>query len=108
VQDRKSGLVLTLGSKGEVHYHAYGLAAEFPVGLRVREKELTVELPEGIQPPAFQLIQPFPGGTVSLTAPGNWALAKRLRGIKLTKSAGGLHLEVPAGLRTVTLVRNDS
>jgi len=51
VQDRKSGLVLSLGAKGEVGYKKYRLAADFPAALRVQERELTVELPAGIQPP---------------------------------------------------------
>ena len=106
VQDRKSGLVLTLGAKGEVRYQARGLAADFPVSLRVRDKELTVELPHGIQPPAFQLMQPFPGGVVTVTTPGNWALAKPLPGVRLTRSAGGYILAVPSGLSTVPLVEN--
>jgi hypothetical protein len=35
VQDRKSGLVLSLGAKGEVRYNTFGLTAAFPVSLRV-------------------------------------------------------------------------
>jgi len=107
VQDRKGGLVLTLGAKGEVSYKKHGLAADFPAAVRVGERELTVELPAGIQPPAFELMKPFPGGTVTVTAPGRWALSKPLPGVKLTPSATGFVLEVPAGLRAVTVVRGD-
>ena len=104
VQDRKGGLVLTLGATGDVRYKQYRLAADFPAALRVRERELTVELPEGIQPPAFRLLQPFPGGTVTVSAPGKWTLPKPLPGVKLTQSAAGFALKVPAGLKAVTVV----
>ncbi|MHB9023900.1 MAG: hypothetical protein ACYC7E_06940 [Armatimonadota bacterium] len=104
VQDRATGLVLSLGAKGEVRYNSYGLAADFPAGLRVQEKALTVELPVGIQPPAFQVMQPFPGGTVTVTAPGDWSLAKPLKGVKLAKTTAGWALTVPAGVRAVKLV----
>jgi hypothetical protein len=105
VQDRKDGLVLTLGARGEVRCREYGVTAEFPVSLRVGARELTLEFPAGIQPPAFQLMQPFPGGTVTLTVPGDWMLAKPLPGVKLTRTQAGLVLEVPAGTRTIPLVR---
>ncbi|MHB9133475.1 MAG: hypothetical protein ACYDBB_20610 [Armatimonadota bacterium] len=104
VQYRKDGLVLTLGAKGEVRYKAFSLTADFPTTLRIREKELTVELPATLQPPAFALSQPFPGGTLTLTAPGNWTLAKPMAGVKLEKKAEGYVLQVPAGVKTVTLV----
>jgi hypothetical protein len=105
VQDRADGLVLSLGAAGEVQYKSFGLSADFPVSLRVQEKSLIVELPAGLQPPAFGVLQPFPGGTVTVRAPGPWAPAAREPGLKLTRSAAGLALEVPAGTRTVTLVR---
>jgi len=107
VQDRKTGLVLSLGAKGEVGYKQYRLAAAFPAALRVKERELTIELPAGIQPPAFEVMKPFPGGTVTVTAPGKWALSKPLSGVKLTPSAGGFTLEVPAGLKAATVVSGD-
>jgi len=98
--------VLTLGAKGEVGYKKHGLAADFPAALRVQEQELTVELPKGIQPPAFELMKPFPGGMVKVTAPGNWTLSKPLQGVKLTAAgAGKWTLALPAGVRKVTLVR---
>jgi len=107
VQDRKTGLVLTLGAKGEVRFKALGLTADFPAALRVGEKELTVELPAGIQPPAFKLMQPFPGGTVTVTAPGQWRLSKPVPGVKLSPSSAGFVLDVPAGLERVTVVRSE-
>jgi len=107
VQDRMGGLVLSLGAKGTVGYKKHGLKAGFPAALRVRERELIVELPAGIQPPAFGLMKPFPGGKVTVGAPGQWALSKPLPGVKLAPSATGFVLEVPAGLRTVTVVRGD-
>jgi hypothetical protein len=104
VQDRKSGLVLSLGAKGEVRYKAFGLAAEIPCSLRVGEKALTVELPASLQPPAFGLAQPFPGGKVTISAPGNWGLKTPGAGLKLAAAEGRLTLTVPAGVREVQLV----
>jgi len=107
VQDREGGPVLTLGAKGEVRYRQYQFAADFPAALRVWERELTVELPRGIQPSAFQLMKPFPGGTVTVNAPGRWRLSKPLSGVKLTQSAAGFVLKVPAGIEEVAMVRHD-
>ncbi|MHB9025795.1 MAG: hypothetical protein ACYC7E_16780 [Armatimonadota bacterium] len=104
VQDRTSGRVLSLGAKGEVRYRSYTLAADFPASLRVQEKALTVELPASLQPPAFELAKPFPGGTLTVTAPGEWALAKVQAGVKLEKTAAGWSLTVPAGVRAVELI----
>ncbi len=105
VQDRKSGLVLALGAKGSVGYKQYRLTADFPSALRIQQQQLTVELPQVIQPPAFQLSQPFPGGSLSVNAPGKWALSKPLPKVELTQSAAGFDLKVPAGLKTVTVVK---
>ena len=105
VQDRKSGLVLALGGKGEVRYKAYGLAADFAAGLRVADKALTIDLPEKVidDEKSMQPMIPFPGGTVTLTAPGNWVLARPLPGVKLSKTAAGWVLAVPTGVQTVGL-----
>jgi hypothetical protein len=105
VQDRLGGLVLSLGATGEVGYKSYRLAAGFPVALRVRDRELTVDLPAEIQPPAFEMMRPFPGGKLTVTAPGTWALSEPQPGVTLKPLASGFVLAVPAGLRTVTLVR---
>jgi hypothetical protein len=106
VQDRTGGRVLSLGAKGTVRYKGLGLTADFAASLRSGGKTLTITLPEKItdsentlQPPV-----PFPGGTVTLTAPGGWALAKPLPGISLSKTADGWTLTVPAGVRTVQLI----
>jgi hypothetical protein len=104
VQDRRDGLVLCLGAKGEVHYKAFGLAAETPCSLRVGERSLIVELPATLQPPAFGLAQPFPGGKVTISAPGNWGLKTTGAGLKLASVDGRLTLVVPAGIREVQLV----
>jgi hypothetical protein len=101
VQDRPGGVVLALGAAGEVRYKGYGLAAAFPVSLRVNGKALVVTLPAGIQPPAFGVMQPFPGGTLTLAAPGKWKTAQR--GVKLVNTAAGWQVTVPAGVREVTL-----
>jgi hypothetical protein len=104
VQDRKSGLVLSLGAKGAVRYKGYGLTADLPAGLRVKEKALTLEFPATVQPPAFALAQPFPGGAFTLATPGAWALANPQPGVTLAKTAAGLTIQVPAGCKTVALV----
>ena len=62
VEDRRTGLVLSLGAKGEVRYKTYGLSGEFPVSLRAAERALTVELPAGLQPPAFGIVAALPRG----------------------------------------------
>jgi hypothetical protein len=105
VQDRTGGLVLSLGAAGEVRYKSFGLTAEFPASLRVGEKTLTVELPAGLQPPAFEVQRAFPGGAVTVSAPGRWTLAQPQAGVTVKQSAVGLVVTVPAGLRTVTLVK---
>jgi hypothetical protein len=105
VQDRPSGLVLSLGAKGEVRYKAYGLTAGFAASLRAGEKTLTIEIQDkvtdGDKTRAPQV--PFRGGTVTITAPGEWAPAKPLPGVELAKTAAGWTLTVPAGVRSVQL-----
>ena len=96
-----------MGAKGDVSYEQYRLAADFPAAMRIQEQQLTIELPQVIQPPAFQLSQPFPGGTVTVNAPGKWALSKPLPSVELTQSDAGFVLEVPAGLKAVTVVKGN-
>jgi hypothetical protein len=105
VQDRDGGPVLSLGAEGEVGFKEYRLAAEFPAALRIGQGQLTVGFPEGIQPPAFELMRPFPGGTVTVSAPGKWALAEQVPGVELTESPAGFSLKAPTGVRAVTVVR---
>jgi hypothetical protein len=107
VQDRKSGLVLALGANGDVRYKQYRLAADFPAALRIQAQQLTVELPKGIQPPAFQVQQPFSGGTVNVNAPGKWTLPNPPPGVKLTQTAAGFALRVPAEVETVTVAKGN-
>ena len=106
VEDRTTGRILTLGAQGGVRYQQYGLAADFAASLRVAAKELKLELPAKV--PAgdntLQAMVPFAGGTITVTAPGRWTLAPPLPGVKLTPQAGGFLLQVPAGVRSVTLV----
>ena len=95
--------MLSLGAKGEVRHKAFGLCADFPVSLRVQDNALAVDLPAGLQPPAFKLMQPFPGGTVTVSAPGNWATGKPLPGVDLAKAEAGWVLTVPREVHKVTL-----
>ena len=108
VQDRTSGRVLALGAKGEVRYQAHALAAGFAASLRIGEQELTIELPERVLDGDKTLspMVPFPGGTLTVTAPGRWLLANPLPGVKLTTSTTGFDLAVPAGMKTI-MVRLD-
>jgi hypothetical protein len=107
VEDRKSGRVLSLGAKGEVRYHECALAADFAVSLRVDDKQLTLELPEKVIDgrKTLEPMAPFPGGRVTLAAPGNWALAKPLPGLDLHRSPPGVILEIPRGVKIVTLAK---
>jgi hypothetical protein len=117
VQDRKSGRVLALGARGEVRHEGYGLAAEFPVSLRIGAKELTLEfsdkVPDKKRPAAspepgrehFSQWRPFPGGKVILTAPGSWDLPRSLSQVTLRKSATSFEVQVPPGVKAVTLIK---
>ncbi len=107
VQDRPSGLVLALGGAGEVRYQDYGLAADFGASVRVEGQDLVVEVPEKVidGDRTMHPMVPFPGGKVMLVAPGEWALAEPLRGVRLMNTAAGWALEVPAGVSRVRLVR---
>lgn len=105
VQDRETGLVLCLGAAGEVRYREYGLAADFAAALRVGQGELKVELPEKV-PDGERTLQPlipFPGGQVTIFAPGKWNLAKPPGGVRLRREGAGLVLQVPPGVSAVTL-----
>jgi hypothetical protein len=105
VQDRKGNLVLSLGAPGSVHYHDFGLAADFAASLRVADRSLTIDLPEKVidGDQTMRPMIPFPGGTVTIGAPGEWAVAKPAPGVKLASTAAGWVLTVPAGLKTVVL-----
>jgi hypothetical protein len=105
VQNRPGGVVLSLGAKGEVSFQGIGLAADVPASLRLRGNTLRVELPATLQPPAFTLATPFPGATLTLTAPGILALDKPQAGVILAKTATGWALTVPKGCRSVALLR---
>ena len=94
VQDRRTGLVLSLGAPGEIRYGDHGLAADCAAGLRVGEEALTLDLPE-----------PVTGGTVTVSAPGAWAPAEARAGVALGSGGASLVLRVPGGLRTVVLAR---
>ncbi len=105
VQDRNTGLALTISAKGSVQFKGFGLTSDHAATLRVGAKELRVEVPAAIQPPAFAMQQPFPGSTVTLTAPGTLALARPQPGVALAKTAAGWELTVPKGVRSVVLTQ---
>jgi hypothetical protein len=105
VQDRAGAVVLCLGAAGGVRYGEHGLQADYAAALRVGEDELTVELPATVQPPAFEMAQPFPGGKLTVTAPGDWEAAATQAGLRTERQAQELVLHVPPGCRGVTLQR---
>ncbi|OPZ87937.1 MAG: hypothetical protein BWY76_00220 [bacterium ADurb.Bin429] len=89
VQDRKSGLVLCLGAKGEVRYREYGLAASGPASLRVKDAaSLEVTLPAGERAHAL-----------TITAPGQWELGLPMKGVTFSKNT----LIAPPGVTAVSL-----
>jgi len=94
VQDRKTGLVLALGAAGEVRYREYALAAGVGASLCVAPGVLVLEFaPE------------HPEAEVFVSAPGRLRI-KDGAGLSLTElEAGRWGLRVPAGTRTVRLVR---
>ncbi len=106
VQDRRHGLVLSLGAKGEVRYQEYGLTADFAASLRVAGETLIVELPQKVidGDKTLQPMIPFPGETVTLTLPGEWRW-QLPPGVKREKAEAGWRLVVPAGVTKVTLLR---
>jgi hypothetical protein len=93
VQDRKTGLVLALGAKGEVRFRGYALSADGAAGLRVGQRTLTVELSLG-----------HAGTTLSVVAPGAWALEKSQKDVRLVTSPDGrTTLTVPKAVDRVVL-----
>jgi len=94
VQDRASGLALVLAAPGRVTYGEYGLSAQMPVTLRISPYALTLELPED-----------SPGGEIALQMPGKWSLARGQGGVKPAEEANRYALTIPAGTRTVRLIR---
>jgi hypothetical protein len=95
VQDRKSGVVLSLGAKGAVRYRDFGLTADHAASLRVGGDELLVEAPAGRR-----------GGPLLLTAPGAWKLAQPPAGLSLAPQADARWaLTIPAELPCVKLVK---
>jgi len=95
VQDRKNGLVLSLGAKGRIGYKKHGVAGSGAVGLRiVGARALAVSFPLDHQ-----------GASATITAPGAWALAESVEGVTLTAGENGSYtVTVPKGVRTVKLV----
>ncbi|MHB9134127.1 MAG: hypothetical protein ACYDBB_23910 [Armatimonadota bacterium] len=94
VQDRPTGLVLSLGAKGDIRAKGYAIACDTPASLRVGQI-LTVEVPSG-----------SPATIVNITAPGEWLLAKPLPGVTVTPNgADAFTLTIPAGMSSVMLVK---
>ena len=94
VQQRPTGITLTLGDAGEVHVAQYGLAAAYAVSLQAQPAMLTLHFPADT-----------PGGALTLTAPAGYALQKATAGVKLESKNGSYQLTVPQGCGNVVLVK---
>jgi len=95
VQDRKSGLVLTLGAKGRVRYKTHAIASGRGASLRVTGlRTLIVSFPRGHK-----------GAAATVTAPGSWKL-KGPDTATVTTAGEMLKVNVPAGVRQVTLQKS--
>ena len=94
VQDRATGLVLSLGAAGKVSYKGYTVQAQDAVSLRALPDSLAVETPAG-----------HPAGTVTVVAPGKWKLAAGTKGVTLKQGPEGLVLALPAGVVKVALTK---
>jgi len=92
IQDRETGLVLSLGAKGRVQYKRYGMAGDKAVELRVQDKGLTVALPRDHM-----------GTTVTVRAPGRWVLAEPTQHVTLARVPDGFTSAVPTGVSEVRL-----
>jgi len=96
VQDRKDGLVLSLGAKGEAAYRDVSISCDAPASIRLPHgRRAEVMLPDG-----------HTGTQVRLKLPGDYLLASgTVSGVSLTASAGGLYLlSVPGDIERVVLV----
>ena len=94
VQDHATGLTLGLAAAGAVQYRDFGLAAAAPVSASVSPYQLALDFPADA-----------PAATVTMTAPGTWALAGGAGEVKLSSKRGKLTLTVPTNTRTVVLVQ---
>ncbi|OPZ84809.1 MAG: hypothetical protein BWY76_01694 [bacterium ADurb.Bin429] len=93
VQDRPTGLVLSLAAAGEIrHPKGYALAADGPTSLRVGQV-LTVEAPPSDKPRA-----------IAFTAPGAWVPAKSVPGLALAQEGNRWTVTLPTGVTSVMLV----
>jgi len=88
VQDRANGTVLALLAPGTVLYRDFGLHADTPATLRVSCYTLTLSVPDS-----------FPGGSITLEAPGSWSA----EGVTAVTKRGTIVLTLPAGAHEVKL-----
>ena len=93
VQDRRTGLGLSLGAKGRVKYRDFELAADGAVSMRLSgEKVAELSLPPDHK-----------GTEITLKLPGTYRLTAPTRGVKLS-SEGAVHtLTIPAGVGRAVL-----
>jgi len=94
VQDRKTGLALSLGAKGRIKYRAIELAADGPAGLRVHTRD-RVEL---------MLPNDHAGATVAIRLPGRYKCARPDLAANLTREGKTRTLTVPAAIASVILI----
>jgi len=95
VQDRGEGLRLNLAAPGSVRYRDYGLSAAIAASLSVGPYHMVLALAEG-----------FPGGTVTVNAPGSWStLNDASKQRALGKDRESFVIAMGPGTRVVNLVK---
>jgi len=95
VQDRESGLVLSLAAGGLIVYKQHRIACDGAVALRVKGGGLSVAFPAG-----------HPGATATIQVPGSWGLSTPAEGVTLTQTAGGaLQIRAAQGVAAVRLTK---
>jgi hypothetical protein len=91
VQQRGDRRIFTLFDRGRIRQGAYALSAEVPVALQIAADRLEV----GLHTDA--------GGQVMITVPGSWRCEQAQ--VQATALHPGYLLTIPAGLRSVSLVK---
>ncbi|MHB9130240.1 MAG: hypothetical protein ACYDBB_04000 [Armatimonadota bacterium] len=94
VQQRPTGITLSLGAAGEVRSGEYGLTAPSAASLQVLPAALTVNRPSAV-----------PGGLLTVHAPAGWTVKNAPAGVKLVANGTEYQLTLPEGVATVVLVK---
>jgi len=92
VQDRASGLVLSLAARGAVAYRECALTSPVPVSIRVGPYAAALRLPES-----------SPGGKLIVRLPGRWGLSGDRNDVVIAKDGNAHAITIPKGIRIVRL-----